>query len=78
MVSLDIWRERIARWGLETWVEMGLDLFEPLSPLVGQILWVLQPTLGLVLEPEQVSNWAKFLEDPQGVAWLREELVKHE
>ena len=57
-------------------VDLGLDILEPLSPFVGQALWVMQPTLGLFTNRERIGEWAQLLEDPQGVEWLREQLLE--
>lgn len=53
-----------------------LEAFEPLSPFAAQLLWVMQPTLGLVTDRDRIGAWAALLEDPQGVARLREALME--
>jgi hypothetical protein len=54
-----------------------LDVLEPFSPFAAQILWVLQPTLGLMIDRERIDTWARLLEDPQGIEQLRRELEEH-
>jgi hypothetical protein len=76
------WTRRLARWSrrlraahLNGVVGLLLEAVEPLSPLGAQILWVAQPTLGLFLPHEDVASLARLLDQPGGMAWLREQLT---
>lgn len=76
------WKVRLARWGqwlhtahLGTLAAALLDAAEPLGPLGAHILWWAQPTLSLFWPRDDVSALARTLEDPQGVAWIRTQLL---
>lgn len=75
---MKMWRERLQQLGLLSFAGLLLDVFEPLSPIGAQVLWVAQPTLGLMVEPDKIAAWAELLEDPQNIARLREELEQHD
>lgn len=75
---MKMWRERLQQLGLLSFAGLLLDVFEPLSPIGAQVLWVAQPTLGLMVEPNKIAAWAELLEDPQNIARLREELEQHD
>ncbi len=66
-----IWHARLHRWGLFPLAEAGLDILQPLAPFAAQALYVLQPTLGLVVDARQVGQWAAALEDPDTLAQWR-------
>jgi hypothetical protein len=75
------WADRLGRWSkrlhaarLNGLVGMLLDVVEPLGPLGAQMLWVAQPTLGLLVPRDEVASLARLLEAPGGVGWLREQL----
>lgn len=77
------WAHRLARWSrhvhaarLGGLVEVLLEAAEPLGPLGAQVLWVAQPTLGLLVPRDEIASLARLLEAPQGVAWLRAQLVE--
>ena len=74
--TLDHWRERLHHLGLTPFVGVCLDVLEPFGPFAAQVLWVAQPTLNLFSLGERADAWAQVLEAPQGVAWLRQELVE--
>jgi hypothetical protein len=57
---------------------VGLEAGRPLSLLGGQVLWILQPILGLVLSRELVEQTARFLEEPQSVDALIAQLEARE
>jgi hypothetical protein len=67
---------RLEAWGLTSWAVLALDAFEPLRPFLGQALWVLQPSLSLVMERQQVADWAHFMEDPHALAQLKAHLAE--
>ncbi|NPV67641.1 MAG: hypothetical protein HPY64_10890 [Anaerolineae bacterium] len=68
---LAVWGERLRAWGLEGLVAALLEAAEPLGPLGAQALYVAQPALGVFLPAESVGRWARALEDPATLAWLR-------
>ncbi len=75
---LSNWRVRLRAWGLDGLVAALLEAFEPLSPLGAQVLYVAQPTLGLFVSRDSVGQWARLLEDPSNMVWLRERLTQDE
>lgn len=71
----------VGRW--QTWLETHhltrgftflLDIIEPLALLGAQFLYVLQPSLGLFMERQTIDQWARLMESPGGIAWLREKI----
>jgi hypothetical protein len=75
-------KQRIVRWsaalramGLDGLAGTFLDAVEPLGPLGAQILWVAQPTLGLVMPSDEIDGLALLLDEPDGFAWLRAEFT---
>lgn len=77
------WAGRLARWSkrlhaahLGELVEVLLEVAEPLGPLGAQMLWIAEPTLGLLVPRDDVASLARLLEAPGGVGWLREQLVE--
>jgi hypothetical protein len=75
-------KQRIVRWsaslramGLDGLAGTLLDAVEPLGPLGAQLLWVAQPTLGLVMPSDEIDGLARLLDEPDGFAWLRAELT---
>ena len=52
-----------------------LEAAEPLGPLGAQVLYVAQPTLGLLVPREEVASLARLLDAPDGMAWLRVQLT---
>ncbi len=75
-VQLALWRQRLQAWGLEGIVAALLEAAEPLSMLGAQVLYVAQPALGIFLPARQVGRWARLLEDPANVAWVRTRLTE--
>ncbi len=69
------WSARLHRAGLDGLVAAVLDAAEPLGPLGAQLLWVTQPVLGLLIPADEIGELAHLLDEPQGVAWLRAELI---
>ena len=76
------WTPRLARWSrrlhaarLDGLVSVLLDAIEPLGPLGAQLLWIAQPTLGLLLPRDEVASLARLLDAPGGVAWLHQQLA---
>jgi hypothetical protein len=54
----------ICQHGFGHFVLVGLEVGRPLAFIAGQLLWVLQPALGLVLARDDVSKMAHLMEDP--------------
>ncbi len=69
------WSIRLRSAGLDGVAAAVLDAAEPLGPLGAQLLWVIQPMLGLVMPADEIGELADLLDDPQGLAWLRAELI---
>lgn len=69
------WSQRLHRLGLAGVVETVLDVAEPLGPLGAQLLWVAQPTLSLFMPRGEITALAQCLDEPGGVAQLREQLA---
>lgn len=72
---LTTWGAQLHAWGLDGLAAALLEAAEPLSPLGAQVLYVAQPTLGVFFPTEAVDRWARALEDPATVAWLRTRLI---
>ena len=64
--------------GLGDALSTALDVLEPLGPLGAQILWVLQPALGVFGLREMAREMAEALEEPGGIAHIRQQLEKSE
>ena len=47
-----------------------LEVGGPLAFLVGQLIWVVQPAMGLVIPRERLADLATILEDPQAIKQL--------
>lgn len=75
---LSVWRQRLRATPLADLLALVLDAAEPLGPLGAQALWVAQPALGLLMSREAVADLAQVLETPDGVAWLRAQLIAAE
>lgn len=60
---------------------LALNALEPIAPLGAQVLWILQPTAGLIGGKgvrSAVADFAQALETPDGIASLRAELAQGE
>jgi hypothetical protein len=68
------WVEAAKTRGLDDALGVALDALEPLGPLGAQLLWVLQPALGLFIARATVSDIAQALEAPGGIERIREQL----
>ena len=69
---LQTWRKYLQRTELNGLVGILLDVIEPFSLFAAQLVWIAQPTLSIFLDREEIAHWAQKLEDPQGIAQLRE------
>ena len=68
----------LCRHGLSHLVLVGLEAGRPLTFFAGQLLWVLQPALGLVLGRGEVSKMANLMEDPIAIEHLIDLLATEE
>ncbi len=66
--------ERVRRWGVSGLVGALLESIRPIAFIGGQALWVAQPALGLMMDTEQVAEYARLLEQPDTLALLRARL----
>jgi hypothetical protein len=55
-------------------VSLLLDALEPFAFVGGQLLWILQPTLGLLIGAERIAEYALMLERPETVKLLRAQI----
>ncbi len=53
--------------GLRLPALVGLEAGRPLSLIGGQVLWLLQPLLSLVVSRDMVGHAARLLEEPEAV-----------
>ncbi len=65
------WIKQARERGLDGALGVALDVLEPLGPLGAQVLWVLQPALGLLGARKAVGDIADALEEPGGIDRLR-------
>jgi hypothetical protein len=65
---------RIRGWGLSGPVSILLDTLEPFAFVGGQILWVIQPTLSLVVDGHRVAEYAVMLERPEAYKLLQAQI----
>lgn len=70
------WRHWIHGKGLASIVGFVLDSLEPFSMIGAQMLYVGKPTLSLFGVQHHVEQWARLLETPGGLQWLREQLTE--
>lgn len=64
--------------GLRQPALFGLEVSRPLSFVGGQVLWLFQPLLGLVLSRELIAQMARLLEEPAAVDALIAQLEARE
>lgn len=78
----DVFLEQVAgfvqRSGLRVPTLMALTAGRPLTFLGGQLLWLLQPALSLLLPAKQVAQLAHLLEKPEAVSALVTRLETNE
>lgn len=60
----------LCRHRLNHLVLVGLEAGKPLTFIAGQLLWVLQPVLGLMLARDEVMKVAHLMEDPIAIEHL--------
>lgn len=69
-VFLDRIADAVQRYRLRGAALLVLDAGRPLAFLGGQMLWLLQPTLSLLVPGKQVAQLAHVLEKPEAVSAL--------
>lgn len=69
-----LWVEQAKKRGLTGALRLTLDLLEPLGPLGAQVLYVLQPGLGIFGFYHIAGEVARTLEEPDGIDELRKQL----
>ena len=77
-VFLDRLADVVQRYGLRGPALMVLDAGRPLTFLGGQMLWLLQPALSLLVPGKQVAQLAHVLEKPEAVLALVTRLETNE
>ncbi len=77
-VFLDQLADVVQRYGLRGPALMVLDAGRPLTFLGGQMLWLLQPALSLLVPGKQVAQLAHVLEKPEAVLALVTRLETNE
>jgi hypothetical protein len=73
--SIHHWKQWLQQRHLTGIATAVLDIVEPLGILGAQILYIAQPTIGLFTQRQSITLWARLLETPGGIAWLRQELA---
>jgi hypothetical protein len=69
-VFLDQTADFVRRSGLRVPTLMALDAGRPLTFLAGQMLWLAQPVLALLLPGKKVAKLARVLEKPEAISAL--------
>lgn len=72
------WVEQIRVRGLTNAFEVALNVLEPLGPLAAQLLYTLQPMMGIFGLRELTADLAQALDEPDGVEELRKRLSEDE
>ncbi|MFZ4826457.1 MAG: hypothetical protein ACOYLB_03810 [Phototrophicaceae bacterium] len=68
-LDLDKWRDPL---------RLFLDVVEPVGTLGAQVLWVMQPSLGIFFGHQLIGEIAQILENPAELAELRKQLDETE
>ncbi|MGV2436868.1 MAG UNVERIFIED_CONTAM: hypothetical protein LVT10_19905 [Anaerolineae bacterium] len=66
---------------LEKWrdpLRLFLDVVEPIGTLGAQVLWVMQPSLGIFFGHQLIGDLAQVLENPAELEALRKQLDETE
>lgn len=69
---LEAWLRRHRLTGV---AETFLEAIEPLALVGAQVLHTAHPALSMVIKAQTIKEWARLLETPGGLAWLREQLT---
>lgn len=70
------WREWIQRHRLHGIFEVVFDVLAPFGTIAAQLLYVGQPTARLLLPTNSLEHWARLLDTPEGLEWLRMQLTE--
>jgi len=68
------WLAQVKANGWETPLRLTLDIMEPLGPFGAQVLWVLQPALGVFIRSDVLDNIARTLEHRDHIDDVRRQL----
>lgn len=68
----------VCRWGLQMPVRIFLEAGHPVTFLGGQLLWLAQPALSLVISSQIVRQAAYLLEEPETIQALIAKLEMEE
>lgn len=66
-----VWLQQAKANGWQDILRLTLDTLEPFGALGAQVIWVLQPTLGVFVAHDIIRDFANALETPGGIAQLR-------
>ena len=60
----------VCQYGLRSTVLVGLEAGRPLSFIIGQLVWIFQPFMSLVIGADVIKKTALLLEDEKAVEHL--------
>jgi hypothetical protein len=75
---LDKLADQICRRGLRLPAIIALQAGEPLAFICGQLLWIGQPLLSVLLPPDRIRLAARLLEEPDALSALTRRLEARE
>ena len=75
---LDQVADVLYRYGLHTSARIALEAGRPIAFIGGQLLWIAQPALSLLLPAQKVRQTAHLLEEPAAVDALIARLEQKE
>ena len=64
----------IDQYGLRPFARLLLEAGKPLALIGGQLLWIAQPALSLLLPAQKIGQWAHFLESPDALLALQHQI----
>ncbi len=64
----------VNRFGLRLPTLVALEAGHPITFLSSQFLWIAQPALSLIMPSQNISQFARLLEEPAAVQALIEQL----
>jgi hypothetical protein len=76
--ALSRWIKRLQDMGMAGIAGALIEAGAPLAPLLGQILYVAQPTLSLFVPRKSIDVWAEWLDQPANLTALLNELDHHD
>jgi len=62
--------DRVCQYGLRGVALAGLEAGRPLSFIIGQLVWIIQPVMSLVIGADVIKKTALLLEDDKAVDHL--------